>query len=105
MHTNPKVSTDVLKHLSTYFETPDIELALDPSFECTNTPDDNHMLVEPYADEKNVIVFKELQQLESVVLIEPVGEEHMYYAAMNNRSCRLTPLGKHYWHLAYDERF
>lgn len=26
----------------------------------------------------------------------PVGTEHMYYAAMESRSCRLTPLGSFY---------
>ena len=23
----------------------------------------------------------------------------MYFAAMNNKGCKLTPLGKHYWRL------
>jgi hypothetical protein len=32
--------------------------------------------------------------------VVPVGEEHLYYAAINRRSCRLTPLGQFYWTLA-----
>ena len=44
-------------------------------------------------------IFKNLQKLESVGLVCPVGEEHMYYAAMNSKSCKLTPLGQHYWNL------
>ena len=36
---------------------------------------------------------------EMVGLVCPVGEEHMYYAAMNSKSCKLTPLGQHYWNL------
>ena len=28
----------------------------------------------------------------------------MYFAAMNNGSCRLTDLGKHYWRMARDGR-
>ena len=31
--------------------------------------------------------------MEGVGLVVPVGEEHMYYAAMNSTACRLTALG------------
>ena len=50
-------------------------------------------------------MFKELQLFESVGLIEPVGAEHMYFAAMENKSCKLTALGLHYWNLSKDRRF
>jgi len=30
---------------------------------------------------------------------KPVGEEYMYYAAQNSKSCKLTALGYHYWRL------
>ena len=33
-------------------------------------------------------------------LVRPDDEEHMYYAAMNNKSCSLTAKGQFYWHLA-----
>jgi hypothetical protein len=36
--------------------------------------------------------------------VEPIKEEHMYFAAMNSTGCRLTPLGKHYWSLVKAER-
>ncbi|MGF1573365.1 MAG: caspase family protein, partial [Sumerlaeia bacterium] len=45
------------------------------------------------AKEKNVAIFKDLQKMEGVGLVVPVSEEHMYYAAMNSKSCRLTALG------------
>lgn len=32
-------------------------------------------------------------------LVVPVGEEHMYYAAINNKACKLTAQGQHYWNL------
>ena len=64
-----------------------------------------HEVLEPYADEHNVNIFKELQLFESVGLIEPVGEDHMYFAAMNSKSCKLTALGLHYWKLSKDSRF
>ena len=62
-------------------------------------------VVEPFADANHVAVFKELQLFESVGLIEPVGTEHMYFAAMETKSCKLTALGLHYWRLSKDKRF
>ena len=53
----------------------------------------------------HMAIFKELQLFESVGLIEPVGTDHMYFAAMESRSCRLTALGLHYWKLSRDRRF
>jgi hypothetical protein len=34
-----------------------------------------------------------------VNLVRPVGEDHMYYAAINNKFCEMTVLGEHYWRL------
>lgn len=39
-----------------------------------------------------------------VNLVVPVGEAHMYYAAMNRKSCKLTALGVHYWNLVKNNR-
>ena len=100
-----KVSKKVLRKLHQYFAEATSEFQLDPSFEFTNTPEVTHEYKEPFAKEENVGKFKELQLYESVGLIEPVGEEHMYFAAMNSKSCRLTPLGLHYWKLSRDKRF
>lgn len=100
-----KVSKKVLRKLHQYFVEPTSEFQLDPSFEFTNTPETTHEYKEPYAKQINVEKFKELQLYESVGLIEPVGEEHMYFAAMNSKSCKLTPLGLHYWKLSRNKRF
>lgn len=62
-------------------------------------------MVKPYAVREHVDLFKKLQSLEGVGLVEPVGEDFMYFAAMHNKSCRLTPLGMHYWKLSKDRRF
>ena len=99
------VSNKLLRKLHQYFAEATSEFQLDPSFEFTNTPEVTHEYKEPFAKEENVGKFKELQLYESVGLIEPVGEEHMYFAAMNSKSCRLTPLGLHYWKLSRDKRF
>jgi hypothetical protein len=53
---------------------------------------------------ENVEVFKDLQKYVSVVLVEPVGADHMYFAAMESRCCKLTALGWHYWKLTSEKR-
>ena len=70
----------------------------------TNTKTVEHDVIEPYAKDENVAVFKNLQKLQSVGLVVPVDSEYMYFAAINSKSCRLTALGNHYWKLAKDKR-
>ena len=86
----PQVATETLRRLVDYFQRPQDEHTLDPSYE------DTHIGHNP----ENVKTFKDLQKMEGVGLVVPVGEEHMYYAAMKSTACRLTPLGAHYWRLA-----
>lgn len=102
---NAKVPKALLRKISQYFVNPSDEFKLDPSFEFTNDPKVEHTVLEPYADQNHVGIFKELQLFESVGLIEPVGTEHMYFAAMESKSCKLTALGLHYWRLSKDRRF
>ena len=49
-------------------------------------------------------MFSTLQKYRAAKLLEPVDAEHMYFAAMESKACRLTPLGRHYWHVAKDGR-
>ena len=93
-NTEPAVDLSVLRQLPEWFPKPDFEFALDPSYE-------------PDADPRHTQheeVFGCLQKCRAAKLVEPVGEVHMYYAAMRSKSCRLTPLGRHYWRLANDGR-
>ncbi|MFY8226238.1 caspase family protein [Clostridium perfringens] len=101
----PRVSKKTLRKLGKYFKCESDEFELNPSFEFTNSIEYKHEVVQPYAKKENVSIFKELQLFESVGLVEPVGEEHMYFAAMNSKSCKLTSLGVHYWKLSKDSRF
>ena len=57
-----------------------------------------HSAFEIISDD-NVKIFSDLQKLEGIGLVTPVEEEHMYYAAMHSKSCRLTSIGKQYWRL------
>lgn len=102
--TIPQVSLSTLRKLTEYFHNPSDSLQLDPSFEDTNSNDVEHEVIEPYANPENVLIFKDLQRLESVGLIIPVDEEHMYYAAMRSKTCKLTSLGHHYWRLVRERR-
>lgn len=102
---NAKVPKAILRKISQYFVNPTDEYKLDPSYEFTNDPTVEHNVLKPYADRDKVAIFKELQLFESVGLIEPIGTEHMYFAALESRSCRLTALGLHYWNLSKDRRF
>jgi hypothetical protein len=86
----PAVPLELLRLLPRYFKSSADEFKLDPSFE----PD-----AEPRHPEHEAI-FGHLQKYRAARLVEPVGEEHMFFAAMNSKSCRLTALGRFYWHLA-----
>jgi len=100
----PKIASHILKNITRYFPEPGTEHLLDPSYEYTNNPDIVHTYKEPYAQEDKIAIFKELQKMHSAGLVEPVGEEHLYWAAMNGRACRLTSLGAHYWRLVQEKR-
>ena len=91
---------DILRKIPQYFTSPDHEFSLNPSYEDTNSPIVKHDIVEPYAEARNVEIFKDLQELQKVGIVTPVGEQYMYFAAMHSKSCKLTPLGRHFWEVA-----
>lgn len=95
----PQVALSTLRKLVEYFNNPLENFKLDPSFEETNTNDIQHVVTEPFANKENVLIFKDLQKLQSIGLVVPVDEEYMYFAAMNSKTCKLTALGHHYWRL------
>lgn len=92
--TTPHVPLATLRKLCVYFPTAQDEHKLDPSYEDTTaTPDAG-----------KVAIFKDLQKFAGIGLVKPVDEEHMYFAAMNSKSCRLTALGYQYWRLAKERK-
>jgi len=99
-----KIPLSVIRNIVKYFPDPTKEYALDSSFEYTNAEKSIQTPVKPYAIPENVSIFKHLQKFQSVGLVAPVDEEHMYFAAMNSKSCKLTALGCHYWQLVTDGR-
>jgi hypothetical protein len=85
----PLVPLEILRKLTEWFPTSGFDYPLDPSYEPTNNKERN----------PNEKIFAGLQKFRACRLVEPIDEEHMYFAAMNSTGCRLTPLGKHYWSL------
>jgi len=100
----PAVPRETLRKIIDYFPSPDMQLALDPSYEFTNDLSIEHEVKQPYANPNHVEVFKDLQKYVSVGLVEPVGADHMYFAAMESKFCKLTALGWHYWKLTKEKR-
>lgn len=100
----PPIDIAIVQRITEYFKEPTIKLPLNPSFEPTNNKSIEHVVVAPYANNKNTAIFSDLQKLESVGLVVPDGTSHMYYAAMESKSCKLTSIGQHYWRLVKDGR-
>jgi len=106
----PPIDRRILRNISNYFSNPADNYQLNPSFEFTNIEGSVHRNQEPYALDENVVVFKDLQALNRVGLVSPncddlpIEERHMYFAAMESKSCKLTPIGRFYWQLASDNK-
>lgn len=99
----PQVDISTIRKICTYFQTENSQLPLDPSFEPTNSPSVAHEVILPYANSTNTDIFSDLQKLEGIGLVVPVGEEHMYFAAMKSKTCALTSIGKQYWRLVHSK--
>jgi hypothetical protein len=90
----PRVPLGILRKLTELFPTSEYHYPLDPSYEPTAEP----------SDQVHERIFAGLQICRSCRLIEPIGEDHLYFAAINSTGCRLTALGKHYWELVAANR-
>jgi hypothetical protein len=90
----PFVPLHELRNMILYFQDASSEFPLDPSYEYTTTT----------SDPNHINIFKILRKMQLLGLVEPVGEEYMYYAAINSKSCRLTLLGSYYWKLIKNGR-
>ena len=86
---DPAVALQTLRQVTKIFPVPDHELPLSPAYEPT----------EPPADPEKEAIFATLQKYRAARLLEPIDEDHLYFAAKNSKSCKLTPLGRFYWSL------
>lgn len=92
----PPIDVEVLRGLPKLFPEHGFQLQLDPSFE----PDLPSQGINPTANPENTKIFYQLQKLNRVNLLIPNSQPHMYHAAVNSDTVRLTALGEHYRRLA-----
>ncbi len=90
----PPISINDLRKITEIFETPHFEFILDPTYEHDKHEVDNKLI-----DKEHEAIYSLLQKYVKLSLVIPVGEEHMYYAAIHSKSCKLTAQGQHYWNL------
>ena len=90
----PEIELPILRLLTTYFQKPEDKFKLDPSYEPDAKP----------KNKKHELIFSHLQQYRASRLLIPVGEDHLYFAAINSKSCQLTPMGRFYWKLVKENR-
>lgn len=98
---SPPISTDDLRRLVDFFPTPGFEFPLDPSFEPEMKGRDAGM---PAPNPEHTRKFAILQKYNRLNLLVPVDAPHMWNAAMESKSCRLTVLGEHYRRLVGKNR-
>lgn len=92
--TTAPIELDDLKRITDLFPNPAFEFPLDPSYE----PDSEN------PDPEHTKCFAILQKYSHVNLVKPIDSDHMYFAAMQSKACRLTALGVHYWNLVNKDR-
>lgn len=99
----PPIPLSDLRSLVVHFPTPDYDFSLDPAFEPERSTDQRTNPGIPSPDASKTMIFAVLQRFAKVNLVEPIGAPHMWHAAMQSKSCRLTVLGRHYHRLVAND--
>lgn len=89
----PPISREDLRRIIEFFPNAGAEFQLDPSFEPEQKGRDPDM---PPPDPENTRKFAILQRYNRLHLLVPVDAPHMWHAAMQSKTCKLTVLGEHY---------
>lgn len=97
----PPIPLADLQRISEFFPTAGAEFQLDPTFEPERQGVDPAV---PPPNPNNTAKFRVLQAYNRVNLVIPVGAPHMWHAAMESKTCKLTVLGEHYRRLAVKGR-
>jgi hypothetical protein len=90
-----------LRLIKDLFPTQGHEFPLDPSYE---PREEGKPPGAARANPVNTAKFAILQKYNRVNLVVPVGAPHMWDAAIDSKSCKLTTLGEHYRKLAAKDR-
>lgn len=94
----PPISITDLRKIIDIFGEAEQEYALDPTYE-----HDKHEADSQEVNKEHEEIFSLLQKYVKLNLVVPVGEDHMYYAAIRRKACKLTVQGQHYWNLVKKE--
>lgn len=98
---NPPIDIQDLRKITEFFYDPNTKFPLNPKYE-----DDKRDVTDKTHYEKEEADFKILRKYYKLNLLVPVDlpedKNYMYWAAVYSKSCELTPLGRHYWHLVRD---
>ncbi|HMN14862.1 caspase family protein [Aeromonas caviae] len=98
---NPPISLDDLRRITEFFPQRGFEYKLDPTFEPELKGRDPGM---PPPNPENTRKFALLQRYNRLNLVVPVDAPHMWHAAMQSKTCKLTVLGEHYRRLVEKQR-
>lgn len=97
----PSIQLEELRRITEFFPRPGAQFKLDPSYEPESLGRTSGM---PDPDPENTRKFAILQRYARVNLVVPVDAPHMWHAAMQSKSCKLTVLGEHYRRLVERNR-
>lgn len=97
----PPIGLEDLQRITEFFPSPGYQFPLDPSYEPEEKGRSAGM---PPPKPENVLKFAVLQKYNRVNLLVPVDAQHMWNAAMERKSCKLTVLGEHYRRLVEEKR-
>ena len=95
----PPIAISELRRITEFFKSPYEEFPLDPTYE-----PDKHESDTSEVNKEHEAIFAILQKYVKLNLVTPSGAEHMYYAAINRKACKLTAQGQHYWNLVKKNR-
>lgn len=101
----PLLELAELRRISEFFPSAGYQLQLEPSYE----PERHESWLAdpqgiPAPHPAHTAVFQVLQKYNRVGLLVPEGAPHMWHAAMESKTVRLTALGEHYRRLAEKDR-
>ena len=97
----PPIQLADLRRITELFPESGFEYQLDPTYEPEMKGRDEGM---PDPIHEHTLIFGLLQEYNRLNLVVPVDAPHMWHAAMESKSCKLTVLGEHYRRLVEKDR-
>ncbi|MGG8497144.1 caspase family protein [Tenacibaculum sp. TC6] len=95
--TDPPISRSDLRMITELFDSKWTEIQLDPTYEPERSEEQRLQYPDPIYE--NTQKFALLQKYNRVNLVIPISTKHMWHAAMESKSCKLTAMGTRYWDL------